>query len=199
MILADTFQMRKCTKCEQTKPETQFSKTRLKCKECVNSSKAARRALAEMEATLLDQKTCKVCKKEKHIGEFYFGDSSCKVCRKAKVRVYQIRPDNDFYQYRKMLVEAAKYRALEAGFQHSIYPEDIRLPTHCPVLGIPLVIGGTHATKDQSPTIDRIDNSKGYTPDNIRVISYRANRIKNDATPEEMRRVLAYMEGRLIF
>jgi hypothetical protein len=46
--------------------------------------------------------------------------------------------------------------------------------------------------------LDRIDNSKGYTPSNIQVISWRANRIKADASADELRRVLAYMEGRLL-
>ena len=34
--------------------------------------------------------------------------------------------------------------------------------------------------KDQNPTIDRIDNLKGYTPQNIVIVSYVVNKIKND-------------------
>jgi hypothetical protein len=37
--------------------------------------------------------------------------------------------------------------------------------------------------------------SLGYVPGNIRVISMRANRIKTDATADELRAVLRYMEG----
>lgn len=50
----------------------------------------------------------------------------------------------------------------------------------CPVLGVPLVDGNT--------SIDRIDPSKGYVPGNLQIISSKANRMKNNATVEELRR-----------
>jgi hypothetical protein len=37
-----------------------------------------------------------------------------------------------------------------------------------------------------APSIDRIDNNKGYTKDNIMVISRRANILKKDATFDEL-------------
>ena len=36
--------------------------------------------------------------------------------------------------------------------------------------------------KEKYPTIDRIDNNKGYTSDNTMIISYRVNSIKRDTT-----------------
>lgn len=42
-----------------------------------------------------------------------------------------------------------------------------------------------------SPSLDRLDSSKGYVKGNVRVISKRANQLKNNATVEEMRMVLA--------
>ena len=49
----------------------------------------------------------------------------------------------------------------------------------------------------ESPSLDRIDPTGGYTPDNIRVISYRANWIKNDGTLDEHQKIAAYMESNL--
>lgn len=61
----------------------------------------------------------------------------------------------------------------------------------CPVLGIPL-FKGTGKLTDNSPTLDRIDSTGGYTKDNVLVVSARANRIKSDATIEELLKVALY-------
>lgn len=92
------------------------------------------------------------------------------------------------------LYNLAKRRSKVSQWEFTITVEDIHIPEVCPVLGIPLFVGdGKHGPN--SPTLDRFDNSRGYTADNIRVISYRANSLKSDATVDELRRVLAYMEG----
>ena len=53
------------------------------------------------------------------------------------------------------------------------------------VLGIKLDTGDRRK-KGNAPSIDRIDNSKGYTKENIMVVSNRANMIKNNATIDEL-------------
>jgi hypothetical protein len=59
--------------------------------------------------------------------------------------------------------------------------------THCPLLGIELSYKlPQKSLLDNYATLDRIDSSKGYTVDNVQIISYRANTIKNNATLEEM-------------
>jgi hypothetical protein len=65
---------------------------------------------------------------------------------------------------------------------------DVVIPSRCPVLGIAMRPGAGRLC-DTSPTLDRIDNTKGYVPGNVMVISYKANRIKSNATPEELRLV----------
>ena len=72
---------------------------------------------------------------------------------------------------------------------------DIVVPTHCPILGIKLKLTnqgrGYHT---DSPSLDRVDPTKGYIKGNVRVISARANLLKNDATAEELRLVLKDLE-----
>lgn len=69
---------------------------------------------------------------------------------------------------------------LDAEFIASLYPDTME----CPILKIP--IKPFADSKDNSPALDRVDNSKGYTRDNVQVISYRANSLKRDATLDEL-------------
>jgi hypothetical protein len=65
---------------------------------------------------------------------------------------------------------------------------DLTFPITCPVLGIPLKFNRGQQ-QDDSYSIDRIDSTLGYTIDNIEVISWRANRLKNNATTEELQKL----------
>ncbi len=61
------------------------------------------------------------------------------------------------------------------------------------MLGIPLFRStGSKGQGPNSPTLDRLDPALGYTPENVVVISARANQIKTDATVEELYRVATY-------
>jgi hypothetical protein len=77
----------------------------------------------------------------------------------------------------------AKTRCKKSGREFSISKEDIHIPEFCPLLGIRLDVYGR---KDFCPSLDRIDNSLGYTPTNIWVISCMANRMKNTASIKEL-------------
>lgn len=95
------------------------------------------------------------------------------------------------------LWKSAKTRAKARGLDFSITANDVVVPEFCPVLGIKLEsgIGGPGAGPiSSSPSLDRVDTARGYVLGNIRVISWRANRIKSDATVEELEKVLLYMK-----
>lgn len=91
-----------------------------------------------------------------------------------------------------MMFYDARKRAQKLDLPFSIIPEDISIPVICPVLGIELTFDGP---RDTRPSLDRINPRDGYVPNNIQVISFRANRIKSDASADELRRVLAYVEA----
>jgi hypothetical protein len=83
------------------------------------------------------------------------------------------------------LWERARRRARESGLRFSIKREDIAVPSVCPALGIRITIGKRRS--NNSPSLDRIIPSRGYVRGNVRVISDRANRLKSDLTPAELR------------
>jgi hypothetical protein len=93
----------------------------------------------------------------------------------------------------KCLFRNARARARKKGIPFSIELTDVVIPEHCPILGYSLKVGVGKAY-DYSPSIDRIDPTKGYTRGNVWVISHRANTIKSDATPSELRRVATILE-----
>ncbi len=97
-----------------------------------------------------------------------------------------------------LLIANAKYRAKKRGIEFTIVSSDIEMPSKCPVLGIEIEHGNSDqsmSARDCAPSLDRHDNTKGYVPGNVRVISWRANRIKSDATVAELEAVLLYMRG----
>lgn len=94
------------------------------------------------------------------------------------------------------LWRSAKNRAIKRGEEFSIGLEDIIIPNKCPILGIPLKYH-RGIKQDNSYSLDRIDSSKGYIKGNVWVISLRANRIKNDSTPQELRLIADKVEERL--
>ncbi|MBT6472488.1 MAG: hypothetical protein HOK52_14655 [Candidatus Marinimicrobia bacterium] len=71
---------------------------------------------------------------------------------------------------------------------------DLDYPLTCPALGIPLAFNKGQS-QDNSYSWDRIDSSRGYEADNLVIISNRANRIKNDATLEELKLIVAFYEN----
>jgi len=90
-----------------------------------------------------------------------------------------------------MMFYDARKRAQKFGLPFDIEPSDIQIPTHCPVLGIQM----NSDARDSTASLDRFLPEAGYTKGNIRVISFRANRLKSDASVAEIRMVLEYMEG----
>ena len=85
-----------------------------------------------------------------------------------------------------------KARAKKDGTPFFIEPCDIIIPEYCPVLGLPLTFNSGRP-QDNSPSLDRINPDLGYVKGNVRVISYRANTLKNNASMEELLAVVEYM------
>lgn len=93
------------------------------------------------------------------------------------------------------LLRDANKRASKSGLPCGVTLAELGvLPTVCPVFGILLDYSygrsGRHA--DNAASLDRIVPSLGYVAGNVCVISWRANRIKHNATPEELQALADY-------
>ena len=93
----------------------------------------------------------------------------------------------------RYLWTAARKRAQRRGLEFSILETDIIIPNKCPILDVELGQVYTSSGHEFSPCLDRIDNKKGYTRDNIAVISFKANRIKGSLSKDQLVRLLIYV------
>ncbi len=109
---------------------------------------------------------------------------SCKEITKTVNRSHSNDTKRDFTCYVNYMVSRAKSRgrhevAITADDIFNIWPKS----NTCPIMKTNFVSG---EPRDNSPSLDRIDNSKGYIAGNIQVISDIANKMKRNATEEQL-------------
>jgi hypothetical protein len=101
--------------------------------------------------------------------------------KKAILKFY----NNDVVKY---ILYRTKSTSKNRNIEFNITEEDIIIPDVCPYLGIQInnqvMIG--HGRHPDAPSLDRIDSSKGYIKGNVQVISDLANRMKQNATSEQL-------------
>lgn len=91
----------------------------------------------------------------------------------------------------RLLVNRAKHRALVKGLEFDITHEDVSLPTTCPILKIPIRVVRGQGRRQDGPSLDRMDSTKGYVKGNVWIISDLANRMKQEASVSQ---ILAFSE-----
>lgn len=122
-------------------------------------------------------------------------------CRDCSKRMQEEAKQKRVWYHRKVasILCNCRTRARAMGVEFTLTREDIIIPERCPVFGVTFEDEcskkGRYFAHSFSPSIDRIDNARGYTKDNIVIVSCRANSIKGDATLEELREVLTFYEN----
>ena len=107
----------------------------------------------------------------------------------------------DTFTYRlRKLVEQAKARSKRNNLEFELtldnvldlYPEDNK----CPVFKFDLSFNsnGRGGYRENSPSIDRIDSNKGYTLDNVQIISTKANILKSNASLQDIEALYNFMK-----
>ena len=102
------------------------------------------------------------------------------------------RPPEDYW-----LMKTLCTKTTDKELRMVLFEELTPVPYMCPVLDIPLDFSSKtlRSRSDYSPSLDRIDSDKGYEPGNCAIISWRANRIKNNGTATEHKLIWEWMEN----
>ena len=113
---------------------------------------------------------------------------------RQKDRATDRRRSYPIKQRQKQAFNAKKFQAKKLGVVFTLYFDDIYFPDVCPVLGIKLVytIRDEARAYPNSPSYERIDNSIGYTPENTKIISMKANTMKNSGTLSDLKKLVTY-------
>jgi hypothetical protein len=80
-----------------------------------------------------------------------------------------------------------KQRATKLGLDFSLTKEWLidNAPTRCPLLDIELVYNADKSVENTA-SVDRKNSAQGYTIENCKIISFKANRIKSNASVDEI-------------
>lgn len=114
-------------------------------------------------------------------------NSYCKACDNARGKFYRQERKPELH-----ILSRLKSRCKQRNLSFDLDEQDIIIPQFCPILGIPLKFNSS--LQDDSVSVDRIDPKQGYIRGNIMIMSMRANRIKTDATIEELEKVLHFLK-----
>jgi hypothetical protein len=95
----------------------------------------------------------------------------------------------------RLIYKWAKARAKRRSLEFNIDVSDIVIPKYCPVFPEIELSRNKGKVSYNSPTLDRVDNNKGYVKGNIKIISNKANMLKRNGTIYEFKRLIEYMES----
>ena len=141
-------------------------------------------------------KCCTKCKQTQPKSNFYYRPSSkenlnaiCKVCLRKNVKKYRNKSTNTLEGYLAYRLYSVKGRAkrknticdITVADLMSLYKEQKGL---CKLSQVEMTCDG--GRKKSSLSIDRIDNTKGYTKDNIQMLCYIVNIMKLNMKSEEL-------------
>lgn len=138
------------------KQDAKSTRVRLFCDDCVKTLTPYRRKKVRMDKDPEYREKVLACKRESHKNNIIHA-----------------------------MWKRAKDRAIKYNYDFNITEDDIIIPKVCPLLNIPIFCGDKD-NYENSPSLDRIDNNKGYIKGNVWVISKKANSMKNSATFNEL-------------
>ena len=103
----------------------------------------------------------------------------------------EINYNSEYDRIRGYIIRNSKYCAKRRGIPFDLKYTDFELPEYCPILGVKIEYGSeSNGNSPNHATLDRIDNSKGYIPGNVMIISRLANAMKNEANFDQFQKFI---------
>lgn len=140
--------------------------------------------------------TCYVCKEQKQFHFFHHKlgiiQDICNVCRAKKQSLLYKRKKECFPFHTRL--ESIKFRCKRENIPFNISIEYLKKIWNgiCPVFGTELTFDDRAA--ETFAELDRRNPLLGYIEGNVQWISRRANRIKNDASLEEIEKIFIWLK-----
>jgi len=161
-ILVNNEQLYHCLSCNSFRPESEFS---------IRSDTGKLRS------------TCNTCRsKESGIYHRKIRQSLSQSDITNNMEERDRRLNDPDYAIKQYILKLAKSSARHRNIKFDLTVDDICIPDKCPLLDTLFDPNNRKYTY----SVDRIDNSKGYIPGNVAIISNQANAMKRDATLNEL-------------
>jgi hypothetical protein len=123
--------------------------------------------------------------------DYFHKHSKCKggfnpVCKECRKVITKEQWKDSSLEYK--ILNRSRSRASQKNIPFNLELCDIIIPKECPIFKVPFI----YNDKDWSASIDRINPNLGYTKGNIMIISNKANRIKSDATLDDLKQIVSF-------
>lgn len=182
-------QTKQCARCHETKEESCFGKDISRkdrlcvyCRECTNHAGRVSKKKHAVSRVAYN-KSYRDANRDVYNenGRRYYDNNAGKLGRSAK------KWRESYSGTFKMLHIGAKTRAKKKGIPYNI--DDVFLQQmsetqgdKCLLTGIPFELSSDKgfAFRPYAPSVDRKDNARGYTPDNVQLVCVIVNKAKNE-------------------
>ena len=136
----------------------------------------------------------------KEYNKKYYLINKEKIIKQTTENKKRIAKEDPVYSLFVRAKERAKKRNIlfdiDKEYLKSIYPKNNR----CPILNIDFQLGFLNEikkNKDYAPSLDRIIPSKGYVKGNLVIVSFIANRVKNNVSVETLEKIVNFYKNNL--
>lgn len=152
--------------------------------------------------TLNERGRCVKC--EEYVVNYYKEHRDQEIARAQRSNKSKTREEINEYKRNlnrrnplNILLQQARRRSKLKNIPFDITVDDLTVLEICPVLGIKIQVN-SGCVKENSISLDRIIPELGYVKGNVAIISYKANTIKNNASVEELEKVLNWLKAKII-